>query len=322
MDTPRTIMVSIVVPCYNEAQVLPDFLEALHTHTQSIENAHFEFLFIDDGSNDETDTVLHEAASKDSRIKILSLARNYGHQRALTAGLDHCQGDFAIFMDADLQDPPELIPQIVEKLLEGFDIVHTVRSDRGQDSLPKRVSSSIFYTIMRHWVLPELPLNAGDYKGLNRKAIQGVRNYNERVRFLRGTIATLGFNQCEIPFHRPARLAGKSKYPLFKVLRLARDAVVSNTVIPLRVAIFLGLVCIGLGLITAIALGVAICSTRIEPGLMHTILVAVLLIGGANLLFMGILGEYIKVLMLEVKQRPLYLVQSRFNMDDPDQSAS
>ena len=318
MPTENQPSVSIMVPCYNEAQVLPAFLDALDAQLKPLNDYRFELLFIDDGSQDDTLKVLQSVDEHTANISIIALARNYGHQRALTAGLDHVKGDFVIFMDADLQDPPELIPEMLRLWEAGCDIVHTVRTDRSQDSLSKRVSAHFFYALMRRWVLPELPVNAGDYKGLSRRAIEGLLQYNERVRFLRATIATLGFKQVEIPFTRPKRHAGKSKYPWISVMRLARDAIMSNTVIPLRLALFLGVAATGLGLVAGLYTVVLALSQASEHWMSYAILTAILLVGGLNLAFMGILGEYIKILILETKQRPQYLIREIIQPGDSD----
>jgi dolichol-phosphate mannosyltransferase len=278
----------------------------------------FEFLFIDDGSTDATAALVRAEATVDPRVKLVQLSRNFGHQRALTAGLDFCTGDYIIILDADLQDPPELIPRILERLEEGFNLVHMVRTDRRVDTAFKRHSAKLFYAVMRRWVLPEMPENAGDFKGFDRNVLNALSHYRERVRFLRGAFATLGFRQTTIPYERAPRAAGVSKYPLVRMLRLARDAVVSNTVLPVRFFLYFGLVlCALVPLYAAGVLAYALANGGVgEP-------VALFLVGlvtvctGVILLALGAVGEYLKCIVLEVKRRPLYIVESTANLPLP-----
>ena len=310
--------VSIIVPCYNEAEVIEMFLEAVKQVAAGLPHYGFEFLFVDDGSQDGTEALLTGHAQADPRIKLACLSRNYGHQRAISAGLDLCTGHYAIVVDADLQDPPERIPDILEQLEAGFDVVHMVRSDRRVDSLSKRFSAKLFYMLMRRWVLPDLPEDAGDFKGFSRPAIQALRQYRERVRFLRGLVATLGFKQTRIPYVRAPRYAGKSKYPLRNVLRLARDAIVSNTVLPLRLSLCLGLfVCALWPVLVVVGLVLAYVTGGVHQSLLWALGVLMTGFFGIILLLFGILGEYLKCVVLEVKQRPLYLVRRMHNLGPP-----
>jgi len=311
-------MVSIVVPCYNEAMGLDAFFERAGGIAGGLPQYNFEFVFVDDGSQDETEALLARHARQDPQVKVLCLARNYGHQRAVTAGLDACAGDFAIVLDADLQDPPELIPAILEKLEAGFDVVHTVRTDRRVDPFPKRFTARLFYMVMRRWVMPALPENAGDFKGLNRRAVEALRLYRERMRFLRGLLATLGFKQTEVHYVRAARHAGDSKYPIRSVLRLARDAVVSNTALPLRLSFYLGaLTCASLPVFLVASLHRRLYGGGLQEPLLVALMALVIGFSGVILVMLGLVGEYLKCIILEVKQRPLYLVRARHNLEDP-----
>lgn len=308
-------IVSLVVPCYNEAEVLESFYECASRVIGELSAYEAEFLFVDDGSTDGTAGVLRQLAERDARVKVIFLSRNFGHQRAITAGLDFCSGDFIIVMDADLQDPPELIPKILEKLESGFDLVHTVRSDRSVDSVFKRVSAKLFYTIMKRWVLPDLPENAGDFKGFNRKVLNALGEYRERVRFLRGAFATLGFAQTRVEFKRAARHSGTSKYPTWNMLRFARDAIVSNTVLPLRIGFVLGLMAIlALPFFIAWAVYGMFTGAQRDP-LLLVLMGMILLFSGLTLMMIGVLGEYIKALILETKQRPLYIVRESLGIE-------
>lgn len=307
--------VSIVAPCYNEEDVLPTFLGRVRAVAESLDGYEFEFLLVDDGSQDATREVIRAEAGRDPRVRGVFLSRNFGHQRALTAGLDFCEGDYVVMMDSDLQDPPEIIGDILARLEEGFNVVHTVRADRAVDSPYKRTGAQLFYAIMRRWVLPELPYNAGDFKGFDREALGAFQFYRERVRFLRGLFATLGFRQTQVTFRREARFSGASKYPLRAILRLARDGMVSNTVLPLRAG---GAVGVGMLALSLPMLALALFSAR---GSLASALI--LLVGGCVLCMLAAIGEYLKVIMLEVKRRPLYIVRELCNVaphvDDPRQ---
>lgn len=314
--------VTIVAPCYNEVDVITVFHARVCEIAADLPHYAFTYLLVDDGSRDGTVEILRKLAAADPAVQVLCLARNFGHQRAITAGLDHCRSEYVIVMDSDLQDPPEAIPAILEALSQGADLVHTVRVDRSQDSLAKRLSAKIFYAVMRRWVLPELPEGAGDYKGFNRRVLLAIRQYRERVRFLRGAFATVGFCQATVPIRRPSRHAGQSKFPLRQVLRFGRDALVSNTAIPLRVSLYLGLATLAVLPVVALALAAARLSGAWHPDpLLAMILLLVLLYGGLGLCFTGILGEYLKVLILETKQRPLYIVGERVNLPPPEDSS-
>lgn len=301
--------VSVVAPCYNEAAVLPSFLARVREVADRLPQYDFEFVLVDDGSRDVTRDVIRAEASADARVRGIFLSRNFGHQRALTAGLDFCGGDYVVMIDADLQDPPEVIPDILAALEAGNNVVHAVRRDRSVDSAVKRGGAQLFYAVMRRWVLPELPYNSGDFKGVDREALAAFRLYRERVRFLRGIFATLGFRQAEVPYRREARFAGSSKYPIWSVLRLARDAIVSNTAVPFRAGWMAGLVLLALG------------PAAIVWGLLHPKILlfcvqfaATLFIGGAVLCMLAGIGEYLKVLVLEAKRRPMYIVRELCNV--------
>lgn len=307
--------ISIVTPCYNEAAGIGAYLDAVLGVAGRLPDYQFEFLFIDDGSEDDTCVALQARAAEDRRVKIVALSRNFGHQRAIVAGLDYCAGDFIIVADADMQDPPELFSAIIAELERGADVVHMVRSDRSVDSWPKRATAAAFYAFMRRWVLPELRPNSGDFKGFNRRALQALLLYRENVRFLRGLFATLGFRQTEIPYVRAARHSGASKYPLTSVLRLARDAIVSNTVLPLRAGLYLGGISIAAACLYAAGCVAAfLAGNRFESPALMVLIGLVLFFSGAMLAMLGFIGEYLKCIVLETKQRPLYIVRALYNL--------
>lgn len=307
--------VSLVVPCYNEAAMVGAFIAHMEPIIAPLAGYTFEYIFVDDGSHDDTEKEIAALAAGDPRIKGVSLSRNVGHQRAITAGLDFCGGEYVIILDADLQDPPELVPRILEQLEAGFDVVHTVRADRRADTFAKRATAKLFYLFMRRWVLPELTENAGDCKGFNRRALLALRQYRERVRFLRGLFATLGFRQTAVLFTRPKRFAGVSKYNLRNMLRLARDAVVSNSALPLRAGLYVGLLTWLLLPLYGVALLVlAIAGRAPQPVALWALAGVIFFFLGFLLVLLGIVGEYLKVLILEVKARPLYLVRAVYNL--------
>ena len=307
--------ISLVVPCYNEAETLDAFLDAVRAIAADLGQYGWEFLFVDDGSTDGTEALLDRQAKDDPRVKTIPLSRNFGQQRAILAGLDHCNGDYVVVLDADLQDPPELIPRMIAALEEDADVVHAVRSDRSADSAVKRISAGCFYALMRRWVLPELVRNAGEFKAFNRPVLEALRRYPERVRFMRGFFATLGFRQTEIPFTRPKRTQGHSRFPFMAVVRLGRDAIVSNTVLPLRLALFLGVAVLALLPVYGAVCCYAHCYgggldapwTMLSIGLSAAFF-------GVTMVFIGVLGEYLKCIILEVKQRPLYIMRGKRNL--------
>lgn len=304
---PKTVC--IVAPCLNEEAVLPAFLERVRGVAASLPQYAFSFLLVDDGSRDGTCAVIRAAVQADPRVRGIFLSRNFGQQRAITAGLDFCDADYVIIMDSDLQDPPELIPEILAQLEAGYNLVHTVRSERDVDAPLKRLSAQLFYAVMRRWVLPDLPYNAGDFKGFDREVLAAFRQYRERVRFLRGIFATLGFRQTEVHFRREARYSGGSKYPLLAVLRLGRDALVSNTNWPLRAGGVVGVMCL---VLVPLVLVWGFWSTKtILFGIQSAF---ILLIGGSALCMLAAIGEYLRVLVLETKARPLYIVHELCNI--------
>jgi len=311
-------IVSVIIPCCNEEGTVAACLARMRAVAEDLPEYDVEFLFVDDGSRDATNAILVDEAAQDFRVKVVTLSRNFGHQRAITAGLDLCSGDYIVIIDADLQNPPEHIPAILERLKEGYDLVHMVRANRQVDSVWKRVSARGFYALMRRYVLPELPENAPDFKGFNRRVLEALRQYPERVRFLRGLFATLGFRQTTLAYTREARHAGRSKYPLSRILAFGRDAVASFSVIPLRLSLAAGMVtCL------AAVVFLAACGLRhwAGSGLRDPVLMILitLLIGlsGLILVTLGIVGEYLGCMMRELKQRPLYLVESVRNLTPP-----
>ena len=296
--------VCLIVPCFNEEDVLPEFFRRVEQVADAMPDAHVETLFVDDGSRDGTPGVLAARAAEDPDMRVLILSRNFGHQAAITAGLDHCFADAVVILDADLQDPPELVPDMVREIRQGADVVHMVRTRRLGDSASKRWTARIFYAFMRRWAIQELPENAADFKGLSRRAVDALRHYPERVRFLRGLVAELGFRQVRLPYARDPRHAGHSKYPWGRILRLATDAALSHSPMPMRVLIWIG--------------GISVAGAFLAPvafGWTATALIVFLIVfyAGLGLVGLGLVGEYLIRIFAEVKHRPMYLVQTRVN---------
>jgi dolichol-phosphate mannosyltransferase len=313
---PSIPRLSIVCPAYEEEEVLPLFHQelsrvlALLTHRYEV-----EIVYVDDGSRDRTLPVLKELAEQDPRVRYLSFSRNFGHQAALTAGLEHARGDVVITLDSDLQHPPELIPQLLDKWREGWDIVLTIRADDPELSFFKRFSSHCFYRLMRWCSDTEIRFAASDFRLLSRRAVDSLLDLRETHRFLRGMVQWLGFPTAEIPFQPAGRKAGVSKYTLRKMFNFAIDAVFSFSKTPLRVALAVGglfaafgLFFIGGGLIRALLLGSLDISWSFLVGSLY-------LIGGSLMGAFGVVGEYVGRIYEQVKDRPIYLLKETSDVE-------
>jgi glycosyltransferase involved in cell wall biosynthesis len=300
---------SIVIPVRDEREVLP----ALHRRVASTLDAlgvPSEVLFVDDGSTDATPRILARLRRRDDRVGILRLSRNFGHQAAVTAGLDHARGRAVVVMDGDLQDPPELIPRLVERWRAGYHVVYAVRRRR-KEAWPLRVAYFTFYRLLRRIGELDIPTDSGDFCLLDRRAVLALRRLPERVRFVRGLRRYVGFRQTGVAYEREARAAGRPKYTLRSLCGLAADGLVSFSGRPLRVATYLGLAAalVAAGL-TAWVLADAL-ATRSAPRGWASTMVAVLFMGAVQLACLGIIGEYLRVMFLEAKRRPSYVVMSR-----------
>lgn len=310
------MLLSVVIPCYNEEEVI------LHTHRRlsavlaQCKDFETEVVYIDDGSKDNTLPLLREIHIDDPTARILSLSRNFGHQIALTAGLHHAAGDVIIIIDADLQDPPELIPDLLAKWREGYSVVYGVRTTRVGETKFKLWTARLFYDFINSLSEVAIPKNTGDFRLMDRKALDGLLALKERFRFIRGMVSWVGFPQTPLYYERPARFAGETKYPLNKMIRFATDAIISFSSVPLRFVTWMGLtmsMAAMLGVAYALALRLF---TNIWVEGWTLLFIAVLIIGGVQLLSLGIIGEYIGRIYGEVKQRPLYLVNERLGFGD------
>jgi dolichol-phosphate mannosyltransferase len=302
---------SIVCPAYEEEEVLPHFHTELGAVLDRLARDYdVEVLYIDDGSRDRTPEVLKDLARQDARVCYLSFSRNFGHQAALTAGLEHAAGDVVIMMDSDLQHPPALIPELLEKWKQGFDVVLTIREEDPDLGWFKQFTSRMFYRLMRLFSDTKIRFAAADYRLMSRKAVDGLLQLRETHRFLRGLVQWLGFPSAEVRFKPARRKAGISKYNLRRMLNFAADGIVSFSRLPLRLAIFFGLLAVACGFASAVWGCVGLVGPAVALGTGFWLLLAsVNLLGGCILCTLGIVGEYVGRIYEQVKGRPIYLVK-------------
>jgi glycosyltransferase involved in cell wall biosynthesis len=299
--------IAVAIPVYNEAEVLPRLLTRLRAVLDAIGGGPHQMVFVDDGSSDDTVALLEKAAGEDSRVTVIALARNFGHQAALTAALDHVTGDVTIVMDADLQDPPEAIPVLLERYRQGFDVVYAQRIGR-KESLALRLSYVVFYRLIAGLADVALPLDAGDFGLMSRRVVEHLRSTRERHRYLRGLRSWVGFRQTGVPVERGERAAGRSKYSLLGLIRLASDGLFAFSTAPLRAASLIGLGAIAVSLVYAVySLYAKFVLDRSPQGFTALVLIITFL-SGVNLLFLGIIGEYLGRVYEEVKARPIYVI--------------
>jgi len=297
---------SIVVPVFNEADNLSELHRRLAVVMNSLGEA-WEVIFVNDGSTDESSNYLNTLRKKDNHVRVVEFVRNFGHQIAATAGMDTAEGKAVVIIDADLQDPPEVIPELIARWKQGYEVVYAVRSEREGETWLKEFTAKLFYRLIYRITDVKIPLDTGDFRLLDQKVVAVLRNMRERHRFLRGMAAWVGFRQIGVPYQRHARFAGKTKYPLGKMIRLALNAVTSFSFFPLQMAAYLGFICAG---IAAVAIPVVIVLRLTGSGAFFgqaTTLISVLFLGGVQLICVGILGEYIGRIYDEVKGRPLYI---------------
>jgi len=296
-----------VVPCYNEEESLPVLHRRLTKVLSSVTDQ-YEIVLSNDGSRDGTLETIRKLAVADPHVCGVDLSRNFGHQVCLTAGLDHARGEVIVMMDADLQDPPELIPRMIERWRAGADIVYAVRRKREGESFFKKATAAVFYRILRASTKVAIPVDTGDFRLIDRCALDAVLAVRESNRFLRGLFSWVGFRQEPIYYNRKARYAGETKYPLRKMIRFAMDGVTSFSTAPLRVAVWLGLMTAGFAFLYGLRVIYQGMAGLTVPGWASTT-VSVLFLGGIQLVTIGLLGEYVGRIFDEVKRRPLYLVR-------------
>jgi dolichol-phosphate mannosyltransferase len=311
---PDPDLISFVIPMYNESEVLPELIHRLESLAASLRGA-VEWVVVNDGSRDATAAMLGAWAARDRRVKFVDLARNFGHAAALTAGLDHASGDAIVIMDSDLQDPPEIVVDMLARYREGYDIAYAQRTKRHGETAFKVATAAAFYWIMRGFVHRDLPANSSDFRLMSRDAVQALGHLREGQRFLRGMVTWIGFAQVAVPFERPSRAAGKTKYSTRKMVTFAWDAILSFSTLPLRLATYFGFVTFLIGMVYGLRVFVHALSYRdLAPG-WATLVVLETLLGGAILVCLGMVGEYVGRIYEEIKQRPIYIVRRRMNLD-------
>ena len=298
---------SVAIPVHNEESVLPELLPRLRVVLDSLPGGPHEMLFVDDGSTDRTFEMLAEAAREDSRIVVLSLSRNFGHQAAITAALDHVTGDAAVVMDGDLQDVPEAIPQFVEKYRQGFDVVYAQRVRR-KEPLLLRICYFVFYRMMAKLSDIRLPLDSGDFGLMSRRVVDQVKKMPEHHRYLRGMRSWVGFRQTGIPVERAERRSGKSKYDFLRLVKLATDGIFAFSIVPIRAAALFGAFVIFLSTLYVLYALYAKLFLHESPQGFTALLVAITFLSGILLFFLGVIGEYVGRIYEETKARPLYIV--------------
>src|SRR3954452_15469149 len=304
-------LVSVVTPVLNEAGTARTFYERVGG---ALDGVAWELVVVDDGSTDGTREILSELAQADDRVKVIELSRNFGHQTAITAGLDHARGDAIVMIDADLQDPPELIATMLDCWRDGVDVVYAARTEREGETRFKLATADLFYRVLSRIASIPMTRNSGDFRLLDRRALDALLCMRERNRFLRGMTVWIGFTQTAIPYQRDARYAGETKYTPRKMVRFAFDAITSFSWLPLQAATFLGFFFSALAFIGLPLVIVARVGGIYVPGV-SSVLFVVLLLGGIQLITVGLIGEYVGRIYDEVKGRPLYVVDSRRNVD-------
>ena len=307
----RGQLLSVVVPCFDEEAVVRETHRRLTAVLGEAPDLDFELVYVDDGSRDTTLDVLRALQADDARVRVIALSRNFGHQIAVSAGLAESNGDAVAVIDADLQDPPEVLLQMLQRWRDGVDVAYGVRSAREGETVFKRWTASAFYRLLSRLADVSIPLDAGDFRLMDRKVVDAFLAMPERDRFVRGMVAWTGFRQEPVRYRRAARAAGETKYPLRKMLRLAADSVFSFSLLPLRLAVWLGVFAAALALLgVAYGFAVRLITNTWVPG-WAALFVTILFLGGVQLMLIGVLGEYVGRIYGEVKRRPLYFVKER-----------
>jgi glycosyltransferase involved in cell wall biosynthesis len=299
---------SIVVPVHNEAECLPELIERLTDLLARLDGP-AEVVFVDDGSHDESYDLMLRAHEADPRFHLIQLSRNFGHQAALTAGLDHAQGRAVIAMDADLQDPPEVILDMAAKWREGFEVVHAMRSARHGETSSKKATASLYYNFLRRMTDVDVPVNVGDFRLVDRRALEAFKSLRENNRYVRGLFAWIGYRQTSVPYARAPRYAGTTKYPTRTMMKLGFDGIIGFSTVPLRAALRVGFVLSVLSILAGVtAIVLKVTGALPVPG-WASLIVAITFLGGIQLSTLGIMGEYLARIHDEVRARPLYLVR-------------
>jgi len=309
-------VLSVVIPCFNEEAVIRETHRQLVQALSEIRDMDFELIYVDDGSVDATLAVLDDIQAEDGRVRVLSFSRNFGQQIAVTAGLEHATGDAVVVIDADLQDPPRVIHAMVECWRRGVDVAYGTRDEREGETAFKLWSAKAFYRLINRLSDVPIPLDTGDFRLMDRKVVNALLAMPERDRFVRGMVAWTGFRQEPVPYRRASRFAGTTKYPFQKLIRFATDGILSFSVVPLRLATWIGFIAAGLSVVGIVyALIMRLLTDIWVPG-WTLLFIALLFLGGVQLLSLGVMGEYLGRVYGEVKRRPLYLIKKRLGFPE------
>jgi dolichol-phosphate mannosyltransferase len=307
-------LISIIVPMYSEEKVARTCYDRLKT-VMDEHQINYEFIFINDGSTDKTIDILKEIAKENDRTKVIDFSRNFGHQNAVTAGIDNALGEAMIIIDADLQDPPELIPQMITKWKEGYDVVYGKRKLRKGETWFKLLTAKYFYRFLNYMTDIEIPKDTGDFRLIDRKVAEVFKKMSERNRFIRGMIAWIGFRQTYIEYERDKRFAGETKYPLKKMIKFASDGIVSFSSKPLRIVTVFGFVTVFISICLLIySIFVKLMGNHIQLG-WTSLIVAISFFSGIQLLAIGIIGQYVARIYDESKNRPIYIIKDTMNIE-------
>jgi glycosyltransferase involved in cell wall biosynthesis len=314
-------ILSLIVPVKDEEEMIPAFVVRTVAVLDRIlppggPTPNWEILFVDDGSTDGTMAAVHAAHRADPRIRAISLSRNFGKEAALSAGLDYAAGRAVVPIDVDLQDPPEVIGQMLDRWRDGFQIVYGVRTNRSTDSLPKRLTADLYYRAHNYLSSDKIPEHAGDFRLLDRAVVEVIRRMPERNRFMKGLFAWSGFRQAAVEYEREVRAAGTTKFRYWRLWTLALDGITSASTVPLRVWSYVGLIVAALSLIYAIYLVVRTTIQGVDVPGYASLMVTILFLGGVQLISLGVLGEYVGRILIEAKQRPIYVVRDTLGLGD------
>lgn len=300
---------SIIIPIYNESAIIPELHERLSKVSDSLTNGEYELIFVNDGSVDASLAILKAISELDQHVKYVSFSRNFGHQPAVMSGLDVCKGKRVVIIDGDLQDPPELIVELWNKMDEGYKVVYAQRKSRAGESWFKKVTAKLFYRILQNITSVKIPLDTGDFRMMDEVLVRVLKNMPERNKYIRGQVAWAGFKQTFVLYDRQERVAGSSNYPLSKMLKFALDGITSFSSFPLKLATFFGfMVSIGAFVVIIYALFSKYVWHNAVPG-WTSLMVATMFVGGIQLISLGVIGEYLGRMNDDIKQRPLYLIE-------------
>jgi len=302
-------LITVVVPVYNESAVIDAFYERASTTLSGLEGLEYELVFVDDGSSDDSYERLSGLAREDPRVRVIKFSRNFGHQVAITAGVDRAAGDCVVVIDSDLQDPPEVIADMVEKWRAGYDVVYGERSQRDGEGYLKLLTASVFYRALGRIAGISIPPDVGDFRLMSRRAVNELRRLREKDRFVRGLVSWIGFRQTGVTYHRDARYAGETKYPYRKMIKFALDGLTSFSTVPLKVATWLGYLAsfLAFAYLASVFVQKWILGNTVQGW--ATTMVAMLFLGGVQLICLGIIGEYVGRIFNETKLRPMYIIE-------------